>query len=348
MSKQQTSGFRDTIISLAGIFMLLAFSRYASQIVVPFLLALFIAVIAASPVNWLRKRGLSAVPSTGLVLVAVILALVSISLMIGTSLGQFNQALPEYQARLTELTEKFISSLLAKGLDIRDAGLVKAIDPGIAMGFVNTMLAGLADVLSKSVLIVFTTMFLLFDILDFPRKFASTEGSNSEKVLQQIIQIMRRTNDYTVIKAGMSVLTGVLVWFGLKLIGVDFAVLWGVVAFSLNFIPNIGSILAAVPPVLLALIQFGPGRSAVVIALYLTINMIIGNVVEPKIMGKRLGLSTLAVFISLVFWGWLYGPVGMLLSVPLTMIVQSAAMNNPRSRWFGILLGPAPEEGNGK
>ena len=103
-----------------------------------------------------------------------------------------------------------------------------------------------------------------------------------------------------------------------------------------------------VVPFLLALVQFGPGKSAVVIALYLTINMIIGNVFEPKIMGKRLGLSTLAVFISLVFWGWLYGPVGMLLSVPLTMVVQSAAMDNPRSRWFGILLWPALEEGNGK
>jgi len=266
--------------------------------------------------------------------------------MIGKSVADFNQALPEYQVCLNLLTEKVTSLLLSKGIDIRDAGIIKAIDPGFVMSFANTLLTGLADALSKSVLIIFTTMFMLFDVLDFPKKFASVQGSSGEKTLQQISQVIESTNSYTAIKALVSLFTGILVWFGLMLIGIDFALLWGALAFSLNFIPNIGSALAAIPPVLLGLIQFCPTKTPVIIALYLVVNLIMGNVVEPKIMGKRLGLTTLTVFLSLVFLGWLYGPVGMLLSVPLTMVVKSIAMNNPGSRWFSVLISPAPEEEN--
>ena len=111
--------------------------------------------------------------------------------------------------------------------------------------------------------------------------------------------------------------------------------------------PNIGSILAAVPAVLLALVQLGPTNVLVVIAIYGVVNTIMGNVVEPKIMGKRLGLSTLTVFLSLVFWGWIFGAVGMLLSVPLTMAMKFTAMNNPQKKWIGVLLSSAPEEDEG-
>ena len=188
------------------------------------------------------------------------------------------------------------------------------------------------------------TMFMLVDVLDFPRKMKAVEGSSSEKMLEQVAQLVKSTNEYTAIKALMSLGTGVLIWLGLAILGLDFALLWGVIAFLLNFIPNIGSILAAVPAVLLALIQLGPANALIVIAIYVAVNTIMGNVVETKIMGSRLGLSTLTVFLSLVFWGWIFGSVGMLLSVPLTMAVKFAAMNNPQTRWFGILLSPAPED----
>ena len=92
------------------------------------------------------------------------------------------------------------------------------------------------------------------------------------------------------------------------------------------------------------IIQLGPVSGLIVVTIYGSVNLIMGNVIEPKIMGKRLGLSTLTVFLSLVFWGWLFGPVGMLLSVPLTMTVKFAAMSNPQTIWFGVLLSPVPEQ----
>lgn len=344
MTTKGSTRLRDTVLTLAGIMLLLGFAHYAAAIVVPFLLALFIAIIAATPVNWLRKRGVPDILSIGIVLLAVLVLLALISLMLGNTMTQFNQALPEYQARLNDIMAKIALLLSERGIDLKAAGILETFDPGIVMNFANTLVLGVADVLSNTVLIMFTTMFMLFDVLDFPRKFKTVQGSESETVLEQIALLVKSTNEYTVIKAIISFGTGVLIWLCLTLTGLDFALLWGVIAFILNFVPNIGSILAAVPAVLLAFVQLGPAYGLVVIAIYGMINTIMGNVVEPKIMGKRLGLSTLTVFLSLVFWGWLFGPVGMLLSVPLTMAVKFAAMNSPQTSWFGVLLSPATEE----
>ncbi len=345
MTEQHSTILRDTVLTLAGITFLLFATRQAAAIVNPFLLALFITMIAVTPVNLLKDRGVPSALAVGLVLLAVILLLGLISIMLGSSMTQFNRALPEYQTRLTELTEQVVSFFLGKGIDIQDKAVFGAIDPGIILSFANTLFSGIADILSQSVLIMFTAMFMLFDAIDLPRKFTSVKGSNTEKTLKQITRLVKSTNEYTVIKAAISLVSGLFIWLGLAMIGLDFAVLWGVLAFGLNFVPNIGSILASVPAVLLGIIQLGPGKTLIIILLYLVVNTIMGTVIEPKIMGKKLGLSTLTVFLSLVFWGWILGPVGMLLSTPLTMAVKAAAMNNPQTVWFGILISPAPEEG---
>jgi AI-2 transport protein TqsA len=124
----------------------------------------------------------------------------------------------------------------------------------------------------------------------------------------------------------------------LSLIGVDFAPTWGLLAFLLNFIPNIGSIIAAVPAILLALIQLGLPSALLTLLGYLVVNITIGNFLEPRVMGRSLGLSTLVVFLSLLFWGWVLGPIGMVLSVPLTMTAKIALAVNEDTRWLAVLL----------
>jgi predicted PurR-regulated permease PerM len=138
----------------------------------------------------------------------------------------------------------------------------------------------------------------------------------------------------TVASLGAGIVVAIWVWA----LGIDFPVIWGLLAFLLNFIPNLGSIIAAVPPVLLGYIQFGIGRALLVAAGFGLVNLVFGNVVEPKLMGRKLGLSTLVVFLSLIFWGWVWGPAGMLLSVPITMVVKIALESNPSTRWISILL----------
>ena len=120
--------------------------------------------------------------------------------------------------------------------------------------------------------------------------------------------------------------------------GLDFPVLWGLLAFLLNYVPNIGSLIASIPAILIALIQFGPLQALMIAVGYFVINITIGGVVEPRLMGRGLGLSTLVVFLSVGFWGWIFGPVGMLLSVPLTMTAKLALESSESTASVALLL----------
>jgi AI-2 transport protein TqsA len=148
---------------------------------------------------------------------------------------------------------------------------------------------------------------------------------------------------YFLIKSTISALTGLSVAAGLYLMGIEHASLWGVIAFMFNFVPNIGSIVAAVPPMLLALADHGIAMSLWVGLFFLFINIVFGVMVEPRFTGKGLGLSSVVVLLSLIFWGWILGPVGMLLAIPLTIMAKAACELDPRTRWLAILLGDGQE-----
>jgi predicted PurR-regulated permease PerM len=142
-----------------------------------------------------------------------------------------------------------------------------------------------------------------------------------------------------VIKTLTSLATGIAITIWMLILGVDYPLLWGFLAFMLNYIPTIGSIIAAIPTALLALVQLGSGYMVLVLIGYLVVNITIGNFIEPKVMGRGLGLSTLVVFLSLVFWGYILGPVGMLLAVPLTMILKIALGSSEETSWIATMLG---------
>jgi len=167
---------------------------------------------------------------------------------------------------------------------------------------------------------------------------------DAEKSLRNASDFIRQVNKYLAIKTTISLVTGVLIagwtWF----LGLDFFLLWGLIALLMNFIPNVGSILAAIPAVLLAVVQLGVPDALLVASGYLVVNVLMGNLVEPRFMGKGLGLSPLVVFLSLILWGWMFGAVGMFLSIPLTMIVKLALEHAPSTRWLGVMLGDAPSQ----
>ena len=158
-----------------------------------------------------------------------------------------------------------------------------------------------------------------------------------------IARFIRNTKQYMAMKAAICLAEGILITLGMTMLGVNDAILWGFLTFLLNFIPTIGLILAAIPPVLLAWLQTGP-RSAIYAAIcFLAVNIVVGNIIEPRLMGRGMGLSTLVIFISLVFWGWLLGPVGMVLSVPLTMLAKFWAETDENTRWIAVLLSSGAE-----
>ena len=318
------------IILVAGI-------RSAGSIVVPFLLSAFIAVICTSPLFWLKRKGVPSGIAVLIVLVGIFLVGLILVALIGTSLNDFSDALPTYQTRLQEETTKLFSWLNEKGIKISSEKLLEYINPGKAFGLFAGTLNSFRTLLTDAFLIGLTVIFMLLEMSGFPDKLRDALGttSSSSTGMAEVTDGIKR---YMMIKTLTSFATGIFVAIWLAIIGVDFPVLWGIVAFMLNFVPNIGSIIAAIPAVLLALIQLGIFPALHTVIAFLVVNFVIGTVIEPRIMGRGVGLSTLVVFLSLVFWGWVLGPVGMLLSVPLTMVVKIGLENNEGTRKVAVLL----------
>ena len=224
---------------------------------------------------------------------------------------------------------------------------MKGIDPNLLLNFALGVVAGAGTLLSNSFLVLMTAALLLLEAAGFPAKMREALG-NPEHELQDFTRIVIKIQRYLWIKTVVSLLTGVTLGTLCWACEVQFPVLWGLLAFVLNFIPNIGSILAMFPPALLGFAEHGTIVALVIVAGYLVVNGAIGNLLEPKIMGRQLGLSALVVFLSMVFWGWTWGAVGMFLSVPLTMSVKIFLENTKDLRWAAVLMGGGIEDDGAK
>ncbi len=328
----------NIIVLLAAFVIVVAGMRVAAPLIVPFLLSTFIAIIVAPPLFWLQKKRVPTALALLIVISAIIVIAVLIGTMVGTSIESFSRNLPFYQERLREKATAVLSLIDRTGMDISTDKLFEVFNPSLAMSLASKMLTGLGGVLTNGFLITFTIVFILLEASTFPQKLRGVL-QDPDRSFPYFDSFIRNVQRYMAIKTLISLGTGVVVALWLLVLGVDFALLWGLLAFLLNYIPNIGSFLAALPAVLLAYIQLGLAHAGLVAIGYMVINIVAGNIIEPKVMGRGLGLSTLVVFISLVFWGWVFGPVGMLLSVPLTMTLKIALQSREDTRWIAVLLG---------
>ncbi len=338
---QQSPGTRFLFVTAAFV-VVVAGMKAAEAIMVPFLLALFIAVIAAPPMFWLRERGLSAGMSLFIVLALLVISVTSVVLVVGTSVNDFIGDLPKYQQRLREDFTGLIGFLEKYGVVIPDKTVLQSFEPGMVMGLAASLLTSLSGVLTNAFFIFLTATFMLLEASAFPDKVRSL-SQEPELSLAPLEALADNVKRYLAMKTMVSLLTGVIVTVWLAITGVEYPILWGVLAFLFNYVPNIGSIIAAVPAILVALVQSGLGLAMSTLMGYLVVNIVIGNMVEPRVMGRSLGLSTLVVFLSLVFWGWVFGPVGMLLSVPLTIVIKIALESYDKTHWIAVLLGQGPE-----
>ncbi|WLQ12252.1 AI-2E family transporter [Hahella aquimaris] len=338
MSQQAgfTAGARF-LITLAAFIIVVAGVKQAESIVSVFLLSAFFAILCTPPFVFLQSKGVPAWLSLILVLVGITCAQLLVVSVIASSLADFKENLDFYQERLQGVSGEFINWLNSMGIHISQEVVKNYFNPGSLLKTAANMLGGLGGVLSNAFLIVLTVIFMVFEATVLPNKLhRAFEGRMAFERLDLFLDNVKR---HMSIKTIISLVTGLTVWIMLLGLGVDYALLWALLALLFNFIPNIGSIIAAIPAVLLALIQLGPGHAAIAGAGYVVINVVMGNIIEPKFMGRGLGLSTLVVFLSLVFWGWVLGPVGMLLSVPLTMMLKIALDSSEETRWMSILMG---------
>ena len=328
----------SVLLTAAAFVVIVAGMRAAEAIVVPFLLSVFVAIICAPSLFWLERRGLPRWLAMLIVIGAIIAAGIGMTALVGSSIREFSRDIPEYRARINAQVVPFVEWLRAKGMSIPTDQYMSYFEPGAAVQLVADLLNGFGRVLGNAFLIFLTVLFILLETASFPRKFRAV-ADDPDHALDRFSVFRENVKRYLVIKTVASLGTGIAIGLWLAVLGVEYPMLWGLLAFLLNYVPNIGSIIAAVPAVLFAAVQLGPGAALWSAAGYLVVNVLVGSIIEPRFMGRGLGLSALVVFLSLVFWGWVLGPVGMFLSVPLTMMIKIALDSRPDTHWIAVLLG---------
>lgn len=333
----KTSPISKFLVVAAAFVIVVSGLKMASSLVVPFLLSVFIAMIVSPLLALLKKRGIPGVAAIALVIMLIMSIGLMLGAVIGSSLDSFREDMPIYSAKLSAMSESLQQWLSATGIAIDATQWQSSFDPSAVMSLVGSTLASFGNVMTNSVMILLTVIFILAENITFAEKLKLARGNaNSQQWLSKFSDSVQ---GYLAIKAAISVATGLLIFIWLSIVGVDYAVLWGLLAFLLNFVPTVGSFIAAVPAVLLALVQLGLGPAGLTLGGFVAVNFLMGSALEPRLMGKGLDLSPLVVFVSLVLWGWVLGPVGMLLSIPLTIMIKIALETQPDTRWISIMLG---------
>ena len=338
MSKVQDK-LGHSLLIVSAVVIILAGVKAASVIVVPFLLALFLAIILSPFFLWLKNLGLGDVFPLIIIISFLLLIVTSMVVLVGSSIQDFDQNLPLYEVQLKLNFSNLLKTLNDWGIDVPKEEILNLFQTTSLMKYIATVLKSFGSLLTNSFMIILTIIFMLLEISQFTYKL--NQGNSSSLI--EFTKISDNIKHYILLKALTSASTGIIITIILNILDIHYAILWGILAFMLNFIPNIGSIIAAVPAIFMAIVQFSFGTAMVVAVAYLVVNIIIGSIIEPKILGRGLGLSTLIVFLSLIFWGWLLGPVGMLLSVPLTIMIKIALDTQENTKWIATMLGSGKE-----
>lgn len=329
----------NALISAAALVILIFGMQAAKVLLVPFLFAGFLALITVRPMLWMQSKRVPVFFAALIIVTVIVLILSLLGVILGTSIAEFTAALPTYQARLDAIVKGLFENFAEFfDDDTPIEGLRDVIDPGWAMAVVATTLNATREVLTNVLLIVLTMIFILLEASSLPTKIRVALGKNRGSFATRE-SFLDNIGRYLGIKTMISLMTGLCAGLLTWSIGLDFPLLWAMLAFLLNYIPTIGSIIAAVPAVLLAVVQIGWGAAFGTLLGFIGINIVFGNLLEPRLMGHGVGISPLVVFLGIFFWGWVFGPVGMLLSVPLTMSLKMALEGDQRTRWIAVLLG---------
>lgn len=324
------------VVALASVVIVAFGLRLAGGVFLPVLTALFVAIVSLPVVRALERARVPRALATTLTLLldaGVLSGVVALAL---GSITDLRAALPRYGAAFDALHRDVVAMLARAGASEDALGLDRILGALDVGSLVGTVLSEVTLVVSNVLLVVILVAFALFEHVAFERKLQILLGGNGN--LERVADAARRVQRYLVVKTAISALVGLLVWACLAAIGVDFPLLWALLTFLLNYVPTIGPALATIPPVLIALLSLGPGGALAALVCQLVVHVVVGNVIEPRVFGEALGISTFVVMVSMVAWGWLWGPVGALLAVPLTRILVSVLELSPETRWLALLL----------
>ena len=342
------------IIAAACVVILIAGLKLAQSFFIPILLAAFIATVSFPITNWLRRHR---VPRFFAVLITVLVDfafLLGIVLIASSLVGDLETKWKEkyyfvMNDRIEETSDTAVAFLERFNVEDAEAKVeaygTSKLQEQLSDTFSFTKVLDLGtnvawkvfSFLGATFIVLILTVFMLSEARMFARRMNAileARGPNLQRIMEASSDVQR----YLAIKTVISLVTGLLAGFLCWAAKIDFFLLWGILAFAMNFIPVIGSIIAGIAPLILAFLVGGPASALVIGIGYVSINIFLGNFLEPMLMGRRFGLSTLVVLVSVLFWGYIWGPVGMLLAVPLTMVIKVMLDNSDDLRWLAVAI----------
>ena len=321
--------------SLAHLVIIITGLKIASNIILPLLMALFLFILFLPLAKKLQSIGIPDIITTIIVFMIILSVIVIISVFLVSSGQDIVSNIDTYQEKFNQLHQNMISYFDKHGIFLEQNNIIPLFEPAKIINFMASFIQSMSDILTNSFVTLLIVIFLFLESSQFSQKLLLVLNER-ERVDLNIF--FKNINGYFLTKTITSLGTGILVWALLLHFNLHYALLFGILAFLLNYIPNIGSIMAAIPALLIALLQLTLLETLFIAIGYLIINMSIGNFIEPKLMGEKVGLSTLVIFLSMIVWGWIFGPIGMFLSVPLTLIIKLAVENSKKYYWISIFL----------
>lgn len=326
------------VVTLAAIFVLLLAMRATSQILAPLFMSFVLAVTVSPVQNWFIRKGTPSWLALVLTVVLVVVFILSVVWLVGNSVNNFSESIASYQDRLAEIQESLGGVLTKLGVDVSDLTTGDSSSPRALLQLAVNFVGGLVSGLSNFGLIILTAIFFLVEAIAMPRKVKNV-APKSDAEVQRFFHLNEALREYMVINAAVGLLAAVINVGLLFVMGIEFAVLWGVLSFFFSFIPNVGFWFSVIPPAIMALIQFGPGQMLVVVVAYIVINFLVDNVIKPQFIQRGVNISATVTFLALIIWGWVLGPIGAILAVPMAMIIQAIFDSRPETRWVAYLMG---------
>ncbi|NKY57455.1 AI-2E family transporter [Nocardia flavorosea] len=329
-----------TVVAVTG-------ARAFSGVLGPVFLALMLA-IAVQPIQQrIQRSGRPAWLGMLAALVVVYVILLGLVAALALSAAQLATALPDYSERFADLLVQ-VQDLLAR-LNIDQERIDHALssfDLGKLVGLLEDLLRGLAGAFSNLVFVVTLLLFMVFDGMSIGRRMAVLRSMRPD-IAQALGSFTSGTRKYLIVSTVFGLIVAILDGVALWLLAVPFPLLWALLSFITNYIPNIGFVIGLVPPALLALLDSGWTRMVWVIVVYCVLNVVVQSVIQPKYVGDAVGLSVTITFLSLVFWTWVLGALGALLAIPLTLLAKAVLLDiDPSTRWMDVLIGErAPDRG---
>lgn len=329
------STFAYLVIVITGL-------KMGSGIILPFLMAFFLFIIFLPLANKLNSLSIPNVITSIIVFTIIVIVIFLLGNFLISSSDDILKSIPYYQEKFHQVSPQIVAFFEQFNISLEISNIINIIEPIKIINYITTFFKSMGNIIISLFLTLILIIFLLLESSMISKKVLYFTKNKQQKDKLQLF--LKSINRYVLIKTFTSILTGLMVWILLAYFNLQYAFLFAVLAFLLNYIPSIGSFIASFPAIFVSMLQLNMIDTLFIIIGYLVINILIGSFLDPKIMGKDLGLSTFIVFISMVIWGWIFGPLGMLLAVPLTIIIKIACDNSENYHWISVLLSNNIEE----